>query len=143
MILISHGRWAMQIIIFEQVEGFSVIVLRSVEKLIPPQALHQFRETGVNRAWTGNIEHRLAFDIWKALKRRTEMSRIASEMPPIPTESEIPPSNPRKRRLPSVYTSKEAKAILIERDNAKKGKLLVRNKEHALNRPLMNIHDKE
>jgi hypothetical protein len=32
----------MQIIIFEQVEGFLVIVLRSVEKLIPPQALHQF-----------------------------------------------------------------------------------------------------
>jgi hypothetical protein len=103
----------------------------------------KFRETGVNRAWTGNIEHRLAFDTWKALKRRTEMSRIAFEMPPIPTESDIPPSNPRKRQLPSVYTSNEAKAILIERDNAKKRKLLVRNKEHALNRPLMNIHDKE
>ena len=99
-----------------------MIVLRSVEKLIPPQALHQFRTTGVNRAWTGNIEHTLAFDIWKVLKRRTEISRVASEMPPIPTESDIPRSNPRKRPLPSVYTSNEAKAILIERGNTKQKK---------------------
>lgn len=50
------------------------------------------------------------------------MSRVGADMPPIPTEKDIPRSNTRKRPLPSIYTSEEAKAILIETDAAKRRK---------------------
>ena len=99
-----------------------MISLRSMEKLIPPKTLQQFRAAGANGEWNGNAENKLAFEIWQKLYRRTLMSRVGAEMPPIPTEKDIPRSNPRKRQLPSVYTSEEAKAILIKTDAAKRMK---------------------
>jgi hypothetical protein len=57
-------------------------------------------------------------------------------MPLIPTKKDIPPLNPRKRPLPSVYTSEEAKEVLIETSAPKRMKSSGKKKGTRSHSPL-------